>query len=68
MTHVGIDVSKKVLDTAALDDNGEVIRARFKNTTTGREGCLELSRNRNNGTWAVQAVREPWFRRLLSLD
>ena len=41
MTHVGIDVSKKVLDTAALDDNGEVIRARFKNTTAGREGCLE---------------------------
>ena len=29
---------------------------------------LELSRNRNNGTWAIQAVREPWFRRRLSFD
>ena len=41
MTHVGIDVSKKVLDTAALDDNGEVARAQFKNTKAGRELCLE---------------------------
>ena len=41
MTHVGIDVSKKVLDVAALDDNGEVVRAQFKNTKAGREQCLE---------------------------
>ena len=41
MTHVGIDVSKKVLDVAALDDSGEVIRAQFKNTKAGRELCLE---------------------------
>ena len=41
MTHIGIDVSKKVLDVAALDDSGEVIRAQFKNTKAGRELCLE---------------------------
>jgi transposase len=41
MTHVGIDVSKKVLDVAALDDEGEVARAQFKNTKAGRELCLE---------------------------
>ena len=40
MTHVGIDISKKVLDTAALDDSGEVKRGQFKNTKAGRESCL----------------------------
>lgn len=40
MTHVGIDVSKKLLDAAALDNNGEVVRAQFKNTKVGREACL----------------------------
>ena len=40
MTHVGIDVSKKLLDAAALDTNGEVARAQFKNTKAGREACL----------------------------
>lgn len=42
MTHIGIDVSKKVLDTVALGDTGEVIRAQFNNTEAGRKACLEL--------------------------
>ncbi len=41
MTHIGIDVSKKVLDAAALCDTGEVVRAQFKNMEAGRRACLE---------------------------
>jgi transposase len=40
VTHVGIDVSKKILDVAALDDNGEVSRAQFNNSRPGRDACL----------------------------
>lgn len=40
MAHVGIDVSKKVLDVATLNDEGEVARAQFKNTKAGRELCV----------------------------
>lgn len=40
MTHVGIDISKKVLDAAALGDTGEVTRAQFENTEAGRKACL----------------------------
>lgn len=46
---IGIDVSKLALDTAALSDTGEVIRARFRNDGQGHRELI---------TW-LQAFQGP---------
>ncbi len=56
MIHIGIDVSKKTLDLAALNDDGEVSRAQFKNTKADREICFEWLQRFGNYRVALEAT------------
>ena len=51
------------LDWAPNDAGREYFEVELSNRTR-----LRLSLNRNSGTWEVNAVKEPWFRRLLPRD
>lgn len=66
----GTQAVNRVLDQWQFDlawAPNEAGRAYFEVELSDRTR-LRLSLNRNNGTWEVKAVKEPWFRRLLPPD